>query len=46
MNTLVGAATAVVTWPTGVGDPVLWRTVAFILNYAPLLEGVAERLDA
>ena len=24
MNALVGAATAVVMWPTGVGDPVLW----------------------
>jgi len=34
---LVGAATAVVMWSTGVGDPVLWGTVAFILNYVPIL---------
>ncbi len=37
MNALVGAATAVVMWSTGVGDPVLWGTVAFILNYVPIL---------
>jgi predicted PurR-regulated permease PerM len=28
MNALVGAATALVMWSTGVGDPVLWGTVA------------------
>ena len=32
MNTLVGAATALIMWATGVGDPVLWGTLAFILN--------------
>src|SRR6202453_1633830 len=32
---LVGAATALVMWSTGVGDPVLWGTVAFILIYVP-----------
>jgi predicted PurR-regulated permease PerM len=37
MNALVGAATALVMWSTGVGDPVLWGTVAFILNYVPIL---------
>ena len=37
MNALVGGATALVMWSTGVGDPVLWGTVAFILNYVPLL---------
>jgi predicted PurR-regulated permease PerM len=37
MNALVGVATALVMWSTGVGDPVLWGTVAFILNYVPLL---------
>jgi predicted PurR-regulated permease PerM len=35
MNALVGAATALVMWATGVGDPILWGTVAFILNYVP-----------
>ena len=37
MNALVGAATAMVMWWTGVGDPVLWGTVAFILNFVPIL---------
>jgi predicted PurR-regulated permease PerM len=37
MNALVGAATALVMWATGVGDPVLWGTIAFILNYVPIL---------
>ncbi len=37
MNALVGAATALVMWSSGVGDPVLWGTVAFILNYVPIL---------
>ena len=37
MNALVGAATALVMWWTGVGDPVLWGTVAFILNFVPIL---------
>ena len=41
MNALVGAATALVMWSTGVGDPVLWGTVAFILNYVPILGPVA-----
>jgi predicted PurR-regulated permease PerM len=33
----VGIATAVAMWLTGVGDPVLWGTVAFLLNYVPIL---------
>ena len=37
MNALVGVATAFVMWSTGVGDPILWGTVAFILNYVPIL---------
>jgi predicted PurR-regulated permease PerM len=37
MNALVGAATALVMWSTGVGDPVLWGTAAFILNFVPIL---------
>ena len=37
MNGLVGAAVALVMWSTGVGDPVLWGTVAFIVNYVPIL---------
>ncbi len=37
MNALVGALTALVMAWTGVGDPVLWGTVAFILNFVPIL---------
>ena len=37
MNAAVGVATALVMWLTGVGDPILWGTLAFFLNYAPIL---------
>ncbi len=37
MNAVVGVAAALVTWLTGVGDPVLWGTLAFLLNYAPIV---------
>src|SRR6202158_2708766 len=37
MNAAVGIATALAMWLTGVGDPVLWGTVAFLLNYVPIL---------
>jgi predicted PurR-regulated permease PerM len=37
MNAMVGFAAAVVTWLTGVGDPILWGTLAFLLNYAPIV---------
>ena len=37
MNAAVGVATAFAMWVTGVGDPVLWGTVAFLLNYVPIL---------
>ncbi len=37
MNAAVGIATALVMWGTGVGDPILWGTVAFLLNYVPIL---------
>jgi predicted PurR-regulated permease PerM len=37
MNAAVGVATALAMWLTGVGDPVLWGTVAFLLNYVPIL---------
>src|SRR6185437_6316720 len=33
----VGIATAMAMWFTGVGDPILWGTVAFLLNYVPIL---------
>ena len=37
MNALVGLATAAAMQFTGVGDPILWGVVAFLLNYAPII---------
>jgi predicted PurR-regulated permease PerM len=37
MNAAVGIATAAVMWLTGVGDPALWGTIAFLLNFVPIL---------
>jgi predicted PurR-regulated permease PerM len=37
MNLAVGLATGTVMTLCGVGDPVLWGTVAFLLNYIPIL---------
>jgi predicted PurR-regulated permease PerM len=37
MNAAVGIVTALAMWVTGVGDPILWGTVAFLLNYVPIL---------
>ena len=37
MNAAVGIATALAMWVTGVGDPILWGTIAFLLNYVPIL---------
>ena len=37
MNAAVGTATAIVTWYTGLGDPILWGAAAFLLNYVPIL---------
>ena len=37
MNTAVGIATAMVMWLTGIGDPILWGAVAFLLNFVPIL---------
>jgi predicted PurR-regulated permease PerM len=37
MNAGVGLATGFVMWLCGLGDPVLWAAVAFILNYIPIL---------
>jgi predicted PurR-regulated permease PerM len=37
MNAAVGIATALAMWLTGVGDPILWGTIAFLLNYVPIL---------
>jgi hypothetical protein len=37
MNACVGIATALVMWLCGLGDPILWGAVAFLLNYVPIL---------
>jgi predicted PurR-regulated permease PerM len=37
MNLVVGVATGAVMALCGMGDPVLWGTVAFLLNYIPIL---------
>lgn len=37
MNAAVGFGTAAVMWLTGVGDPILWGTIAFLLNFVPIL---------
>jgi predicted PurR-regulated permease PerM len=37
MNLAVGVATGTVMAFCGVGDPILWGTVAFLLNYIPIL---------
>ena len=37
MNGAVGAATALIMWICGVGDPLLWGAVAFLLNFIPVI---------
>jgi predicted PurR-regulated permease PerM len=37
MNAAVGIAMALTMWLTGASDPIFWGTVAFLLNYVPIL---------
>jgi predicted PurR-regulated permease PerM len=37
MNLAVGIATGIVAAACGLGDPLLWGTAAFLLNYVPIL---------
>jgi predicted PurR-regulated permease PerM len=37
MNLLVGLANGVSMWVQGLPDPLLWGTLAFLLNYVPIL---------
>jgi predicted PurR-regulated permease PerM len=37
MNTIVGVLTGGMAALTGLGDPLLWGSVAFLLNYVPIL---------
>jgi predicted PurR-regulated permease PerM len=41
MNAAVGVATATAMHVSGLGDPVLWGAVAFLLNYVPILGPLA-----
>lgn len=41
MNTIVGVATAAAVWLCGLSDPLLWGTVAFLLNYIPIIGPLA-----
>jgi predicted PurR-regulated permease PerM len=44
MNGAVGVGTAGVAWLTGLGSPLLWGTVAFLLNFVPILGPTAAIL--
>jgi len=37
MNLLVGVASGLQMWLIGIPDPLLWGTLAFLLNYIPIL---------
>jgi AI-2E family transporter len=37
MNAAVGIGTAIAMYLCGLGDPLLWGAVAFLLNYIPIL---------
>jgi predicted PurR-regulated permease PerM len=37
MNIAVGVVTGVAMWGCGLGDPMLWGVVAFLLNYVPII---------
>lgn len=37
MNALVGLANGIATWALGIPDAVLWGTLAFLLNYIPII---------
>ncbi len=37
MNAAVGIVTGAAMWSVGLGDPILWGSAAFLLNYVPVL---------
>ncbi len=41
MNMLLGVLTGLACWMCGLRDPVLWGSVAFLLNYIPVLGALA-----
>ena len=41
MNLIVGVLTGLASWLCGLSDPVLWGSMAFLLNYIPILGPLA-----
>ncbi len=41
MNLLLGVLTGLASWLCGLSDPVLWGSIAFLLNYIPILGPMA-----
>jgi predicted PurR-regulated permease PerM len=41
MNAAVGLVTGLAMWACGLGDPILWGSAAFLLNYVPILGPLA-----
>ena len=41
MNAAVGMVTGFAMWACGLGDPILWGSAAFLLNYVPILGPLA-----
>ena len=41
MNLLLGVLTGLASWLCGLSDPILWGSVAFLLNYIPILGPMA-----
>src|SRR5207245_8911374 len=37
MHVAVGVVTGIVMWLCGLGSPLLWGTIAFLLNFVPIL---------
>ncbi|HEY1933409.1 MAG TPA: AI-2E family transporter [Acetobacteraceae bacterium] len=37
INAVVGLLTTLIMWGCGVANPLLWGTIAFVLNYVPIL---------
>lgn len=37
MNAVVGISTGIIMWACGIGDALLWGTLAFLLNYVPVI---------
>jgi len=37
INMAVGVATGTIMWSCGIGDPLLWGVIAFLLNFIPIM---------